>query len=237
MISIINWAGTSSDDLRVRVEHYPARVLPERSQTMTEIAGRNGALLMVDGNWKNYDQEYEIFISAERSGLVRLARAVAEWLESPSGYQRLEDSYEPDVYRMAFYEGGQDIESILNRFGRATISFNCKPQRYLKSGEAVKRFDTDGVLVNSTRFDALPFITVYGSGAGSVTVNGNTVTLSEIDGYTVLDSELMDAYKGTENRNPYISAAEFPALAPGENEISFDGGVTSLDVVPRWWTI
>ena len=237
MISIINWAGTSSDDLRIRVEHYPVRVLPERSQTMTEIAGRNGALLMVDGNWNNYDQEYEIFISAEKPGLVRAARAVAEWLEAPAGYQRLEDSYEPDVYRMAYYAGGQDIESILNRFGRATISFACKPQRFLKSGEAVKRFDADGVLVNQTKFDALPFITVYGSGAGSVTVNGNTVTLSDIDGYTVLDSELMDAYKGDENKNPYISAEEFPVLIPGENEISFSGGVTSLDVIPRWWTI
>lgn len=234
---MISWAGTNSDTLGVIVEHYPIRVLPERVQTATEIAGRNGALLMVDGNWQNYEQEYEVYISAEKRGLVRAARAVAEWLTAPVGYQRLEDSYEPDVYRMAFYEGGQDIESILNRFGRATISFNCKPQRFLKSGEATKSFTAAGSLTNITKFDALPMITVYGSGAGTVTVGGITVTLSAIDEYTVLDCELMDAYKGSVNKNPTVTATEFPKLVPGVNTISFSGGVTSLEIMPRWWTI
>ena len=234
---MISWAGTNSDSLGVIVEHYPIRVLPERVQTATEIAGRNGALLMVDGNWQNYEQEYEVYISAEKRGLVRAARAVAEWLTAPVGYQRLEDSYEPDVYRMAFYEGGQDIESILNRFGRATISFNCKPQRFLKSGEATKTFTAAGSLTNITKFDALPVITVYGSGAGTVTVGGITVTLSAIDEYTVLDCELMDAFKGSVNKNPTVTATEFPKLVPGVNTISFSGGVTSLEIIPRWWTI
>lgn len=237
MISKINWAGVSSDDLRVRIERYPVRILPERVQTATEIAGRNGAILYVDGNFQNYSQEYEIFISAERSGLVKAARAVAEWLESPIGYQRLEDSYEPDVYREAFFEGGQEIESILNRFGRAEISFNCKPQRFLKSGETSKTFSAAGTLTNITKFDALPLITVYGSGAGTLTVNGNTVSISAIDSYVVLDCELMDAYKGTTNKNSTVSLVEFPVLSAGENTISFTGGVTSVDIVPRWWTI
>lgn len=234
---MISWAGKTSDTLGVVVEHYPVRVVPERALTETEIAGRNGALVQYDGNWNNYTQEYEVYISAEKTGLVRAARAVAEWLSAPVGYQRLEDSYEPDVYRMAYYAGGQDIESILNRFGRATISFNCKPQRYLKSGEATKTLTGSGTLTNITQFDALPIITVYGSGAGTVTVNDTTVSISEIDSYIVLDCELMDAYKGTVNKNPYISAVDFPVLKAGVNNISFTGGVTSLDIVPRWWTI
>ena len=234
---MISFAGKSSDTLGVVVERYPVRVVPERALTQTDIAGRNGALVQYDGNWRNYSQEYEVYISAEKTGLVRSARAVAEWLSAPVGYQRLEDSYEPDVYRMAFYEGGQDIESILNRFGRVTISFNCKPQRFLKSGEVAKTFTGAGTLTNVTKMDALPVITVYGSGAGSVTVNDITVTISEIDGYMVLDCELMDAYKGAVNKNPYISAAEFPVLTAGNNSISFAGGVTSLEIVPRWWTI
>lgn len=234
---MISFAGQSSDQFNLKVESYPVRVLPERSYTETEIAGRNGALVQFDGNWQNYEQEYEVYISAERAGLVRVARAVAEWLESPVGYQRLEDSYEPDVFRLAFYAGGQDIESILNRFGRATITFNCKPQRFLRSGEATKTFNAAGTLTNITKFDALPLITVYGTGSGTVTVNDTTVTISDINGYTVLDCELMDAYKGTVNRNPYISAVDFPVLTAGVNSISFTGGVTSLEIVPRWWTI
>lgn len=233
---MISWAGKTSDTLGVVVEHYPVRVVPERALTETEIAGRNGALIQYDGNWSNYTQEYEVYISAEKTGLVRAARAVAEWLSAPVGYQRLEDSYEPDVYRMAYYAGGQDIESILNRFGRATIEFVCKPQRFLKSGEAPKTFTEAGTLTNITRMDALPVITVYGTG-GTVTVNDTTVEISEIEDYVVLDCELMDAYKGNENRNPYVSAADFPVLVSGINNISFSGGITSLEIVPHWWTI
>lgn len=234
---MISWAGKSSDALGVVVEHYPVRVIPERSITETQIAGRNGALIQYDGNWDNYTQEYEVYISAERTGLVRAARAVAEWLSSPIGYQRLEDSYEPDVFRMAYYEGGQDIESILNRFGRATIEFVCKPQRFLKSGEVAKTFTAGGTLTNITQMIALPLITVNGNGEGAVTINDTTVSISEINGYTVLDCELMDAYKGSENRNPYISAVDFPSLKAGANDISFSGGVTSLEIIPRWWVI
>lgn len=234
---MISWAGKTSDTLGVIVESYPVRVLPTRSLTATEIAGRNGALVQFDGNWENYEQEYEVYLSAERPGLVRAARAVAEWLEAPVGYQRLEDSYEPDVFRMAYYEGGQDIESILNRFGRATVAFNCKPQRFLKAGEVSKAFMSAGSLNNITRFDALPIITVYGNGAGTVTVNGTTVTISDIDEYVVLDCDLMDAYKGSVNKNATVSCDEFPKLEPGESAISWTGGVTSLEIVPRWWTI
>lgn len=233
---MISWAGKTSDTLGVVVEHYPVRIVPERALTETEIAGRNGALVQYDGNWNNYTQEYEVYISAEKTGFVRAARAVAEWLSAPVGYQRLEDSYEPDVYRMAYYAGGQDIESILNRFGRATIEFVCKPQRFLKSGEAPKTFTEAGTLTNITRMDALPVITVYGTG-GTVTVNDTTVEISEIEDYVVLDCELMDAYKGNENRNPYVSAADFPVLVSGINNISFSGGITSLEIVPHWWTI
>ena len=107
----------------------------------------------------------------------------------------------------------------------------------MKSGEATKTLTGSGTLTNITKFDALPIITVYGSGVGTVTVNDTTVSISEIDSYIVLDCELMDAYKGTVNKNPYISAVDFPVLKAGVNNISFTGGVTSLDIVPRWWTI
>ena len=237
MRSEISFAGVRSSDLRVWIERYPARILPEQAVTATQVPGRNGALLMLDGNYTNYEQEYEVFISAESSGLILAARDVAIWLESPKGYQRLEDSYEPDVYRLAYYAGGKDIESILNRFGRATIAFNCKPQRFLKSGETPITLTASGTLTNGTKFDALPLIRVNGSGAGTVTVGDITVTISDIDGYVDIDCDLQDAYKGSANKNGTISLTDFPKLAPGNSSVSFSGGVTSLVITPRWWTI
>ena len=76
-----------------------------------------------------------------------------------------------------------------------------------------------------------------GSGKGTVTVGGRTVTLSKITSGMILDSLTQNAYLGSSNLNGDISAAEFPVLLPGESAISFTGGVTALDIVPRWWTL
>ena len=64
-----------------------------------------------------------------------------------------------------------------------------------------------------------------------------TVQISELDEYVMLDSELQDAYKDTQNKNSTISAAAFPVLEPGENTIRWDGDVTGVEITPRWWTI
>ena len=56
--------------------------------------------------------------------------------------------------------------------------------------------------------------------------------------YKTIDSELQDAYKGTTNCNSLVTLSNgFPKLIKGENEISFSGGITSVEVIPKWWTL
>jgi phage-related protein len=49
----------------------------------------------------------------------------------------------------------------------------------------------------------------------------------------------MDCYEGSENRNANVSFEnyEFPQIAPGENEVSFTSGISSVSIRPRWWTV
>lgn len=94
-----------------------------------------------------------------------------------------------------------------------------------------------GKMINSHGFTARPQITVTGSGKGTVTVGSRTVTINKITSGMILDSLTQNAYLDSSNLNGDISAAEFPTLLPGESEISFTGGVTALDIVPRWWTL
>lgn len=60
---------------------------------------------------------------------------VANWLLNQKGYQRLEDSYEPDTFRLARYIGPMDIENLMLRAGRFGLEFDCKPQKFLKKDE------------------------------------------------------------------------------------------------------
>lgn len=234
---MIFWAGKSSDDVGVIVEHYPALPRPARKAEAVQVPGRNGDFIYVQDAFENYEQPYDIYISAERIKIPNAALYVSQWLNRPKGYQKLEDSYEPQFFRLAYYNGPTDIENIMNRFGRSQIRFNCKPQRFSRQGEFPKTITAAETLLNPFAFPSLPLITVYGSGEGVLQIGGYTVRLLSIDEFVVLDCDTQNAYKGTKNKNNTISAPEFPRLEPGENEISWQGGIEKIEIIPRWWTL
>lgn len=49
-----------------------------------------------------------------------------------------------------------------------------------------------------------------------------------------LDSENMNAYKGDTLQNNKMLVGAFPKLAAGDNNISWAGNVTKIEIVPRW---
>lgn len=235
---MIFWAGRSSDDVHVIVERYPSVELAGRKLDTQSVPGRNGDLLFLQPAYQNYIQSYEIYVSAERLRLPRAMREVANWLCGPSGYQKLEDSYDAETYRRAYYAGPLDVESVLHRFGRATIEFNCQPQRFLRVGDLPVQAAQEQVLLNPTAFAALPLITVTGAGAGTLTVGSVTVTINSMPrGAVVLDSDTQNAYLGAVNLNSTISAPEFPTLPAGESAVRWTGGITGVEIIPRWWTL
>ena len=235
---MIFWAGVSSDDVRVVVERYPNVDLSARKLDTQAVPGRNGDLLFPQDAYQNYVQAYSIYISAERMRLPRAMRAVADWLCGPRGYQKLEDSYDVETYRRAYFAGPLDVESVMHRFGRATIEFNCQPQRFLRIGDMPVQAVQGEVLRNPTAFTALPTITVTGTGAGTLTVGDVTVSISSMPrGAVVLDSDTQNASYGAFNLNNTISAPEFPTLPAGESVVRWTGGITSVEIIPRWWTL
>ena len=166
---------------------------------------------------------------------------VAKWLHSAPGYTRLEDSYEPTFYRLAYYNESVSIENLFNEAGKATIKFTCKPQRFYKSGEQAVAFSSAGAIQNGTVNIALPLIKVTKVNLqGRIMVGDTTITIASDSGDVIIDSELQDVYDADgNNKNSVVTFNDgiFPLLQPGSNEISFDGGVTKVEVIPRWWTI
>lgn len=236
---MITWDGITSDSLNCIVERYPTYTVPQRKQSAISVPGRNGDLLLQQQAYSNYIQGYDIYLSGPRnnSKLPDVARAVAAWL-NVGGYRKLVDDYTPGSYRMAFFQGPMDLENTFNLYGRTTIEFNCKPQRFLNSGDTAQTISTSGgTITNPTAFNAKPLITVYGSGAATLQVGEYVCTLSSIDESITLDSDTENAYKGTTNLNSKVTIPDFPELAPGDNEITWTGGITSVEIIPRWWTL
>lgn len=238
-MGVVIFNGKPSLDYGIQVEHPPEYQIPAKDYEVIHIPGRNGDLVIDNGSYQNVNRQYQIAFGDLDKDFTGMANAVAEWLHSASGYARLEDSYEPEYYRMAMFQDEAAVENILQHAGRATIDFNCKPQRFLKSGEESIHLSVNGsVLRNPTGFSSLPKITVFGSGKSRLTVGGCVIEIADVSGSIVLDSTIQDAYKGATNRNSDVTATSgFPELKPGENIISWGNGITYVEVVPRWWTI
>lgn len=228
--------GKSSKDFGVYISGLNTFGAPERDVDIISISGRNGDLTIDNGRYKNIDVSYPAFIFDRFDNNIEGLR---NFLLSQSGYKRLEDTYHPNEYRLARYKSGLTPKVIDELYaGEFDLTFDCYPQRYLKSGDQTITMTADGSLFNEYAQIAKPIIRAYGT--GSFTVGDVTVTINSADDYTDIDCELQEAYKDdlTTNCNANITLDDgvFPSLISGDNAISIDG-ITQLDIKPKWWIL
>lgn len=227
---MIKFAGIRSDDLNLVIEHYPTRLFPERSYEVIEVPGRDGEVIIDNGNFKNYRQSYSAFIDSydpEDPRYQRIARNVASWLLGNPGYQRLEDSYDPEFYRMAYYSGGSEFSNWFNTYGRGTIEFSCAPRRFYKIGEEPVEVTSSTELVNPSVFLSDPIYVIPGS---SITVNNHTMNFGSSG--VIIDVEKHTA-KTSLGASVTVISGNYEDLKLGKHN-TFGGNYT---VTPRWWAI
>lgn len=261
---MITWAGTCSDDLGVIVEHYPKVQIPRRKIEVVQIPGRNGDAIIEQDAFENYEMQYEVFLDAKcKGGLEEVIPKLSDWLLGNTGYQKLEDSYFPGFYRMAYVIGGYEFVSFFNEYGEGTLTFNCAPEKYYKLGSDEITLTNGQILTNPSNFTAKPIIkfdldTISGSGHISVSPTSGTGggaisfnALSDDDlipiytqNYTcIIDTATHQAIGKTEIETSYSSAngrisGKFEGLHLGKQmQIIWDGDIKNVRLVPRWWTI
>lgn len=229
--------GVNSSEYGIFVQGKGTFNAPELDYTNVSVPGRNGDIIISNGRYRNQILPYEGYIHKNFRENAAAARA---WLLSPQGYRRLTDEYHPDEYRLAMFKGPLNFDMrFMNKSGTCVLEFDCKPQRFLISGEAAQEFTSEGVITNPTAFDALPVITVISDSeeAASVTINGVTLNVLSMEyGSITLDSETQNAYNGYANLN-YAVSGNYPILKPGDNNILFSGSAISVSITPRWWTV
>lgn len=199
------------------------------------IPGRNGDLIFETGSYENRSGSASCFCLQQ--DVEKAISSAGRFLTAKKGYRRLETSDDPDHYWMARVENSPRIEQRLKTLAPFEVGFDCKPQRFLKNGEYPIVFSSGGSLHNEYGQIALPFITLYGSGAGSLTIGDCVVDIKSIDGLLYLDSETQNAYNNDGNQNMNINASVFPTLPDGEIRIAFSGDIERIEIIPRWWEL
>ena len=109
---------------------------PAKDIKIVPVAGKNGYVVYDNGSYKNVELTAELVIEPQKhyEDILSQYDDIRDAIMTQKGYQRLEDSLYPDEYRLAIATDCM-LSEVDAALGKARITFDAKPQRFLKSGE------------------------------------------------------------------------------------------------------
>lgn len=210
---------------------------PEKEYEAVVIPGRSGDLHIDKNRYKNITIAYTLVILQDAEERFR---GMMNAMLAQGGNQRIEDTINPDSYRLGTLRGSVNPSKSFKRdLFKYELEFDCAPQRWLKEGEREIACSGTMNIYNPTPFRAKPLIKVGASGTGTISINGLIVEVTHNPGDMVIDCELEDAY-GSNSQQSYnskiaLNTQYFPWLDPGENTVVTSG--ISCTLIPRWWML
>lgn len=249
-------ARTSSKSYGVYITGEGVYDMPKRDVELITIPGRNGTLIKDKGRFNNIQLTYHCGMFGDdqtdfASNFASFRERLANY--TVNGYQFLYDDYNPDTFRKATYIGGLEVNPVAyGQAGNFDIEFECKPQRFLKSGNSYKEMSPSPWFINPTKWESSPVIRFQMTGtSGTIDFYAETFRTTQtitINGapqntQIFIDCELGEAYTGSfgvpsESMNQYVSlGTRLPVLKRGTTRVTFSSTVSNLYIKPRWWTL
>ena len=220
------WNGKDSyEDFGIVINTLPPETIPEDDITEITVIGRDGDLT-IDNNAK---KTYTIPIACTLLDSDRIDEVKA-WLSGGAG--DLICNWQSEFKYEARLNNKLDISQSLEICGEFQVIWKVQP--YKKSiADDLITLNASGTIYNPTGNVSNPIIKLYGEGIITLTINDNTINLTNINGYVTINSDLMDCYRDTQLYNNYM-VGEFPTLEVGNNAISWTGSVTKVEITPNW---
>lgn len=222
---------------------------PKPRVTKERIPGRNGDILICDGTYENREG-YLPGCMYRNSNIKSGFNALNKWLFDKPGYRKLITSDDPTHYLMARVANGADVRARADKVAPFEIKFDCKPQRFLKSGDATSSTTSGGLVFNNpTGFDARPLIRIEYEVTGQTTyitinddirINISLLKMANFGTMMYFDTDIDTVYNDYNGGTCYDDVVSYNApvvLKPGENRIQFFGDIKKITVTPRWWEL
>lgn len=213
----------SSEDY-LMVNKLPPIIKADKDIQKIEIEGRDGFLTNDKGTYKGTLKSVECTIM----NLDNLD-FICSWLDGSSD---VIFSNEPERIYKATIINQIPFEKIAATFYKLLIQFECQPHKYAINNNNIT-LTAAGTIFNLGSTKSKPVIKVFGAGTIILNINGKVINITNVSEYVVIDSDIVDAYKGTFLMNQYMNG-EFPELVPGINTISWTGTITKIEITPNW---
>lgn len=145
LFNSFQFGDVDSKDYGVYISGNSVYDSPARSVDLVQVPGRNGALALDNGYYENIEVTYPAgsFGTSQEEWREKML-GIRNALAAQRGYQKLIDTYHPEHYRLGMFFAGISASPVqYNRAGQFPIRFNCKPQRFLSSGDEAVTVDFD----------------------------------------------------------------------------------------------
>lgn len=191
-----------------------------------EVEGReSGALTKVKGY---EDVTFTIeFNALEDENIKPLIRKIKAWLMNAKELSFTDDY----VYRKIKSVEIGDIDNEIEEYGKFEVTFISDPYEY--SIEQPFEITAPVTIANQGTLHSLPKITIYGSGNITMSIGGVSFQVKSVNGFVVIDSDLMECYKDLTPMNDKM-VGKFPVFNEGEIDISWTGTVERVEIETRW---
>ena len=195
----------------------------EKSYQISAVGGRLGELVGVDDYKSNLVIQCTFGIISPQ--FMSHVTVLKRWLK---GTGTLVISDHQNVFYKVWKVDYGDIERELRKFGQFTVSFTCTPYQFEKDG-LIPVSDIDYNPYDLCR----PIYTITGTGAFTLTVNGNEMT-GTVNGSITIDTERMISYNSecVSQNNVVTGDYEELYIPHGDVSISISGG--TLSIIPQW---
>lgn len=195
----------------------------EKNYQISAVGGRLGELVGVDDYKSNLVIQCTFGIISPQ--FMSHVTVLKRWLK---GTGTLVISDHQNVFYKVWKVDYGDIERELRKFGQFTVSFTCTPYQFEKDG-LIPVSDIDYNPYDLCR----PIYTITGTGAFTLTVNGNEMT-GTVNGSITIDTERMVSYNadGVSQNNVVTGNYEELYIPHGDVSVSVSGG--TLSIIPQW---
>jgi len=216
----------NSNNMHLIVSELPPISTPNEKIIKTDIPGGH-QVLQSDG-FELIDKQCICHYDGNNPDVL------LQWL---SGAGKVSFGNINDRYYRAYIGNKIPLEQIVrNKLSKFPVIFTCEPFGYLVEGDEAIPLNKATILYNGRNTcKSFPTITIKGNGATTFTINNRSFNITNIGGEITILSEPQKQII-LNDKGEYMEG-DFPYLDPGENNISWTGSVTSIEIIPYWRTL
>ncbi|MFX0547908.1 phage tail protein [Hathewaya histolytica] len=253
------WNGIHSKEMNLIIESLPAPSKPEERFTEYIVPGRSGKLHQVENTFEtdikpvgiyyegtNFD---EIFNWLRGYGTITFGNQPDRYYKAhmfnkiplecilpilhkgmisfecqPFGYLKNESN----IFKIIDHKLTRNSKSI-----NPLESLNYNGGTVYKENESIEVYeyleDRKIVINNTGTIYSEPTITIQGNGDIKLYINAETIKLKNVEDKITMNSEMMECYKNTMPCNNKMYG-EFPRFEVGENIITWEGNIKTIDI-------